>query len=41
MNIENLHDLLVHELGCKYILGEKVFEAKISQSISLPIEKIG
>ncbi|WP_237981429.1 hypothetical protein [Bacillus thuringiensis] len=28
MNIENLHDLLVHELGCKYILGEKVFEAK-------------
>ena len=38
MNIENLHDLLVHELGCKYILGEKVFEAKISQSISLPIE---
>ncbi|EMY5507222.1 MULTISPECIES: hypothetical protein [Bacillus] len=28
MNIENLHDLLVDELGCKYILGEKVFEAK-------------
>lgn len=28
MNIENLHDLLVHELGYKYILGEKIFEAK-------------
>ncbi|HDR4604830.1 MULTISPECIES: hypothetical protein [Bacillus] len=28
MNIENLHDLLVHELGCKYTLQEKVFEAK-------------
>ncbi|EOP09088.1 MULTISPECIES: hypothetical protein [Bacillus] len=28
MNIENLHDLLVDELGSKYILGEKVFEAK-------------
>ncbi|KAA0767396.1 hypothetical protein DT250_20760 [Bacillus sp. AR2-1] len=28
MNIENLHDLLVHELGYKYILGEKIVEAK-------------
>ncbi|KPU50869.1 MULTISPECIES: hypothetical protein [Bacillus] len=28
MNIENLHDLLRHKLGCKYIFGEKVFEAK-------------
>ncbi|CUB12602.1 hypothetical protein BN2127_JRS1_04389 [Bacillus cereus] len=28
MNIENLHDLLGYKLGCKYIFGEKVFEAK-------------
>lgn len=41
MNIEKLHDLLVHELGCKYILGERYLKQKISQSISLPIEKIG
>ncbi|WP_439875709.1 hypothetical protein ACSLGG_09225 [Bacillus mycoides] len=28
MTIENLKDLVVGELGCKYIFEEKVFEAK-------------
>ncbi|CAH2465465.1 MULTISPECIES: hypothetical protein [Bacillus] len=28
MTIENLNDLVVAELGCKYVLEEKVFEAK-------------
>ncbi|QUG83560.1 hypothetical protein [Bacillus nitratireducens] len=28
MTIESLNDLVVGELGCKYVLGEKVFEAK-------------
>ncbi|SCN07052.1 Protein of unknown function [Bacillus wiedmannii] len=40
MIIENLKDIVVKELANKYILQEKVFEAKISQSISPPIEKI-
>lgn len=41
MIIESLKDIVVKELDSKYTLQEKIFEAKISQSISLPIEKIG
>lgn len=38
MAIESLKDIVTRQLESKYILGEKVFEAKISQSISRPIE---
>ncbi|MBJ8103084.1 MULTISPECIES: hypothetical protein [Bacillus cereus group] len=39
MTIENLNDLVVGELGCKYVLGEKVFEAKnFTVYIATPIE---
>ncbi|EJR55859.1 hypothetical protein IIM_00951 [Bacillus cereus VD107] len=39
MTIENLNDLVVGELGCKYVLEEKVFEAKnFTVYIATPIE---
>ncbi|WP_377866114.1 hypothetical protein [Bacillus sp. R86525] len=39
MTIESLNDLVVGELGCKYVLGEKVFEAKnFTVYIATPIE---
>ncbi|MEV5110468.1 hypothetical protein MRBLBA3_002476 [Bacillus sp. LBA3-1-1.1] len=39
MTIENLHDLVIGELGCKYVLGEKVFAAKnFTVYIATPIE---
>lgn len=37
MTIENMEDIVVRQLEGKYALQEKVFEAKILQSISLPI----
>lgn len=40
MLIENLNDIVAKEWDNQYTLQEKVFEAKISQSILLPIEKI-
>ena len=40
MIIEDLKDIVAKDLDNQYTLQEKVFEAKISQSISLPIEKI-
>ena len=38
MLIEDLKDIVAKDLDNQYTLQEKVFEAKISQSISLPIE---
>lgn len=40
MIIENLKDIVAKELDSQHTLQEKIFEAKISQSILLPIEKI-
>ncbi|EJQ52476.1 hypothetical protein IEQ_01519 [Bacillus cereus BAG6X1-2] len=39
MTIESLNELVVDELGCKYVLGEKVFEARnFTVYIATPIE---
>lgn len=37
---KNLNDIVTKEWDNQYTLQEKIFEAKISQSILLPIEKI-
>ena len=37
---KNLNDIVAKEWDNQYTLQEKIFEAKISQSILLPIEKI-